>query len=59
MADYVSNVPVSGPRSTGWKPTWDIGGMAWSDSWGFFYDVAAPDDQVELRKPNRPIQGGP
>lgn len=57
MSDYVSNCPISGPRNTGWKPTWDIGGMAWSYEWGFFYDIAAPDDQTPLQKPNRPIQG--
>lgn len=54
---YVSNCPVSGPRSTGWKATWDIGSMAWSHDWGFFYDVAAPDDQTQLQRPSRPIQG--
>lgn len=57
MADYVSNTPISGPRFTGWKPTWDIGGMAWSYEWGMFYDVASPDDEAPLRKPERPLQG--
>lgn len=57
MADYVSNSPISGPRATSWKPSWDIGGMAWSYEWGMFYDVPAPDDQMPLRKPERPVQG--
>lgn len=54
MADYVSNGPISGPRSPGWKRTWDLGGLAWSHQWGMFYDVPSNDDQTALRKPVGP-----
>ena len=54
---YASNCPISGPRSTSWKPAWDIGGMAWSYEWGMFYNVSAPDDQVPLIPPQPPVQG--
>jgi hypothetical protein len=57
MADYVSNSPISGPRATQWKASWDIGGMAWSYEWGMFYDVPSPDDQTLLRQPIKPSQG--
>lgn len=54
MANYVSNCPISMPRSPGWRRTWDLGGLAWSHEWGMFYDVPSDDQQDTLRDPVAP-----
>lgn len=54
MADFVSNCPISGPRTMKWKMTWDIGGIAWSHEWGMFYDVSSTDETLPMRSPDRP-----
>ena len=53
MSDYVSNVPISRPRNTGWEVSWDCNGLCWSNDYGIFFDVV--DDMVPLRKPARMI----
>lgn len=55
MSDFVSNCPVSGPRSMDWKVSWDLGGgMAWSHDWGMFYNVSSTDETLPMRSPDRP-----
>lgn len=53
MADYASNTPVSRPRNTGWKVSWDCNGMVWSNDYGFFFQPV--DEVLPLEKPARII----
>lgn len=50
MAEFASNCPISRPRDTGRKATWDLNGMSWSNDGGMFYEPQ--DDLVPIRKPS-------
>lgn len=54
--EFASNVPVSRPRDTKRKATWDLGGMSWSVDYGMFYEPL--DELVPIRKPPSRIGEG-
>lgn len=57
MSDYASNCPISRPRKVDWTISWDLGGMAWSYEWGFFYQTGDGDGDsfAPLRRPTPPM----
>ena len=56
MSEYVSNVPVSRPRNTGWEVHWDCNGLVWNNDHGFFFQPVDP--VLPIKKPARRPQGG-